>query len=177
MLGAAQVQAHYAAGAPPPDYPTVVLGDSPTAFWRLGEVSGPVVVDASGNGNSGTYQNRPTLGQPGLISGANTSVSLDGLDDRVLVPDSVTCRRPPVSVEAWVRAAGLAASPGGFRTVVLKGGSYWLRVDNVGGVQRARFFVGDGGGYYGVTAAGVALTTGATYHLVGTYDGRCSACT
>jgi Concanavalin A-like lectin/glucanases superfamily len=47
---------------------------------------------------------------------------------------------------------------------------YWLRVDNVAGAQRARFYIRDAGAYFGATSA-VALTTGTTYHLVGTYDG------
>jgi Concanavalin A-like lectin/glucanases superfamily len=34
----------------------------------------------------------------------------------------------------------------------------------------ARFFIRDAGAYFGATSA-VALTTGTTYHLVGTYDG------
>ena len=96
----------------------------------------------------------------------------DGVDDRVLVPDSTSLSpTSAVSVEAWARAASLASSSGGYRTIVLKGSSYWLRVDNVGGVQRARFYIRDAGTYYGVTAAGVTIATGTTYHLVGTYDG------
>jgi Concanavalin A-like lectin/glucanases superfamily len=41
---------------------------------------------------------------------------------------------------------------------------------NVAGVQRARFFIRDAGIFFGATSS-VALTTGSTYHLVGTYDG------
>jgi concanavalin A-like lectin/glucanase superfamily protein/Big-like domain-containing protein len=153
-------------------YDQTVLADSPVAYWRLGEGSGTSAADASGNGNAGTYQNGPVLGQPGLISGGDMSVSFDGTNDRVLAADSSGLSpNTAVSVEAWVRAATLAPSPGSYRTVLIKGSSYWLRVDNVSGVQRARFFISDAGTYYGVTATGVALTTGTTYHLVGTYDG------
>jgi hypothetical protein len=131
-----------------------------------------VAGDASGHGNAGTYQNGPTLGAPGLIGGGNTAVSFDAVDDRVFVPDSASLSpTSAVSVEGWVNGTGFASSPGGFRTVVNKGNSYWLRVDNTSGVQRARFFIRDGGTYYGVTAGGVALIAGSTYHLVGAYDG------
>ena len=94
------------------------------------------------------------------------------MNDRVLVADSASLSpTSAISVEAWVNAASFASSSGGYRTVMLKGNSYWLRVDNVGGVQRARFFIADGGSYYGVTAGGTGLAAGSTYHLVGTYDG------
>ena len=43
-------------------------------------------------------------------------------------------------------------------------------MDNVAGVQRARFFIRDAGTFYGATS-GVTLAAGSTYHLVGTYDG------
>jgi hypothetical protein len=153
-------------------YDQVVLADSPAAYWRLDEGSGTVAGDASGHGNAGTYQNGPTLGAPGLIGGGNTAVSFDAVDDRVFVPDSASLSpTSAVSVEGWVNGTGFASSPGGFRTVVNKGNSYWLRVDNMSGVQRARFFIRDGGTYYGVTAGGVALIAGSTYHLVGAYDG------
>jgi hypothetical protein len=149
-----------------------VLADSPAAFWRLGESGGTVALDSSGGGNGGTYQNGPTLGAPGLISGGNTAVSFDGVDDRVIASDSTSLSpTSAVTVEAWVRAASFASSSGGYRTVVLRGGSYWLRVDNLAGVQRARFFIRDAGIFYGVTATGAGLTTGTTYHLVGTFDG------
>jgi hypothetical protein len=153
-------------------YDQAVLADSPAAYWRFDEASGATAADSTGHANTGAYQNGPTLGAAGLIGGGNTAVSFDGVNDRVLVPDSTTLSPTgAISVEAWVNASSLATSSGGFRTVLIKGNSYWLRVDNVGGVQRARFFIADAGTYYGVTATGIALTAGTTYHLVGTYNG------
>jgi hypothetical protein len=162
------------AGTPPgpTDYPSVVLSDNPTAYWRLDEASGTSAADASGNANTGIYENGPTLGAPGLIGGGDTAVSFDGIDHRLVVLDSASLSpTSAVTAEAWVNGSSFASSSGGYRTVVLKGNSYWLRVDNVGGVQRASFFIHDGSSYYGVTSTGVALTTGATYYLVGTFDG------
>ena len=170
-LSTTRVQAHYASGAPPPDYKSFVLSDSPAAYWRLGESSGSAAADSSGNGNAGTYQNGVTLGAAGLIGGGNTAASFDGVDDRVVAFDTASLSPTnAVSAEAWVRATTFAPGAGTYRTIVFKANSYWLRVDNVGGVQRARFYIRDGGTYFGATSA-VTLTAGTTYHPVGTYDG------
>jgi hypothetical protein len=152
-------------------YDQAVLADSPAAYWRFDEGSGSTATDSTGHGNSGNYQNGPTLGAAGLIGGGNTAVSFDGVDDRVFVPDSAGLSpTAAVTVEAWVNGSSFASSPGGYRTVANKGNSYWLRVDNVAGVQRARFFIRDAGVFFGATSS-VAIATGSTYHLVGTYDG------
>jgi hypothetical protein len=57
-----------------------------------------------------------------------------------------------VTAEGWVNGLSFASSSGAFRTIVIKGNSYWLRVDDLSGIQRARFFIHDGSSYYGVTA-------------------------
>jgi hypothetical protein len=62
-------------------YPTVVLGDHPAAYYRLGEVSGNAAVDSSGNAHSGTYLGGVTLGQPGAPAGdSDTSVAFNGVN-------------------------------------------------------------------------------------------------
>ena len=167
-----QIQTHYTVGAPPPDYPTLILGDGPAGYWRLDEGSGTSAADSSGNGNVGVYQNGVSLGAPGLISGGDAAASFDGTNQKVLVPDSVSVSpTTAVSVEAWMNGLSLPSSPGNYRTVAFKPHSYWLRIEDIAGVDRARFYVSDGGSYHGVTATGVALSPGSTYHLVGTFDG------
>ena len=53
------------------------------AYWRLGESSGNVAVDETGNYN-GTYVGTPTLGVDGLLVGdADTAVTFDGVNDYV----------------------------------------------------------------------------------------------
>src|SRR2546430_16501003 len=52
----------------PPSYRASVLADHPVAYWRLDEETGTVLVDASGNGNDGTYAGAVTLGPPGALA-------------------------------------------------------------------------------------------------------------
>jgi YD repeat-containing protein len=93
--------------ADPTSYEDTVLADSPTGYWRLGESSGTDAADSSGNGNTGTYQNGPTLGATGLLSeDSDTAVTLDGTDDRVDVPAdavSLPTAGSAFSVEAWFK--------------------------------------------------------------------------
>src|SRR2546422_11078822 len=62
---------------PPPSYRASVLADHPVAYWRLDEETGTGLVDASGNGNDGTYAGAVSLGQPGaLASDGDTAVGV-----------------------------------------------------------------------------------------------------
>ena len=63
------------------DYATVVLADSPVAFYRLGEAQGATVAqDSSGNGEHASYNGspRPALGRTGLVSGSDTAAEFSG---------------------------------------------------------------------------------------------------
>lgn len=61
-------------------YSAEVLADAPLLYWRLGESSGPAVVDSSGNGRDGVYAGSPTLGVPSLASAeTDTAVYLNNV--------------------------------------------------------------------------------------------------
>jgi hypothetical protein len=71
--------------------------------WHFDELSGTVAADSSGNANHGQYIGGPLLGQPGVFQ---TAVQLDGVNDRISVPDSATLDvGDSFSVEGWVRRA------------------------------------------------------------------------
>lgn len=56
-----------------------IEADLPLAYWRLGETSGTMAADDSGNANTGTYSGAYTLNQDSLIfDGSNKSVLLSG---------------------------------------------------------------------------------------------------
>lgn len=101
-----------AGGVAPSTYAAVVAADSPTAWWRLNDVvtNGGNAVDASGNGNTGSY----TVGaadlaaQPGasIVSGssrsyAKTGASPGGVTNASGVPGVTVASS--YSVEAWFR--------------------------------------------------------------------------
>jgi hypothetical protein len=65
-----------AAGAAPPPYTNAVLGDSPTAYWRLGETPGATAaVDSSGHANAGTYHGVMLGNDGGLETDGDTSAT------------------------------------------------------------------------------------------------------
>ena len=86
----------------PPTYRDVVLGDGPSAYWRLGD-SGGVAVDELG-ANDGTYSGACGFGIAGAIAGdANTAVAFDGTSCRVTLPDAFDFTGDQAfSIEAWV---------------------------------------------------------------------------
>ncbi len=90
------------------DYTTTVKADRPTLYWRLGETSGTVAADASGNGHTGSYQNGPTLGQSGaIVNDTNKAVRLDGVNDFVTSSSSYT-NPQSFSVELWFKTTSTA---------------------------------------------------------------------
>src|SRR5947209_3843975 len=50
------------------NYSVTVLADSPAGYWRLGEKSGTVAADLSGNNLSGTYSSGVALDRPGALT-------------------------------------------------------------------------------------------------------------
>jgi hypothetical protein len=63
----------FAPGQPPTEplspFQLAALGLGPVAYYRLGERSGTVLNDSSGNGQHGTYVGAPVLGETPLIAG------------------------------------------------------------------------------------------------------------
>jgi hypothetical protein len=167
--GPGEVRRIVSTASPPTGYPGAVLADSPAGYWRLEETSGTLAGDASGGGNPGLYEGGPTLGLTGLI-GEGRSAAFDGSGQRVLVPSSpLLGPAAALSVEAWLRAASLPPA-GAYRTIVLKGGSYWLRLEGTPAGARPHFLVRSGGSWVGLAAPGT-IAAGSTHHLVASHDG------
>jgi hypothetical protein len=106
-------------------YPQAVMADHPVAYWRLGETSGTIALDSSGNGLNGTYVGSVSLGAVGAIVGdQDTAIALNGAGF-VRIPnagplDNISI----VTVEAWARGASTnatqlfsAAGGGGYQVV------------------------------------------------------------
>ena len=88
-------------------YYSVVMADSPIAYYRLGETSGTVAADSSGNGYNGTYEGGVTLGSPSLILNNVGNLALGGNGTNVYVnvggPSTLYGLNRNFSIEAWIK--------------------------------------------------------------------------
>jgi glucose/arabinose dehydrogenase len=153
-----------------PDYRQTILADAPIAYWRLGEASGGTAFAEVGQ--SGTYQNAPTLGQVGALAGdGNTAVSLNGTDEQITVADSSPFRfagTAPFSAEAWFKHtpdgtdrpifAAYNATPRGWEV--------WSTSGNFGFARK-----GSAGNQFAEVFGTSAPSVNAWHHVVATYDG------
>ena len=146
-----------------------VLGDHPSAFWRLGDAAGSTsAADASGNGLVGTIDAGVTLGQPGAVSG-DTAATFPGTGPAVVVPAAAGLDlQNAVSVEAWVRPTQASQNGGIFEKTVngwvnsqymllLESGVLKFRVRNTANAL--------------LPVEGPVLPLGTWSHVVGTFDG------
>jgi len=93
-------------------YAGTVVDNSPAGYWRMGEGSGTLAVDASGHSNAGAYSGGATLGQTGAIQGdPDNGPSLDGASGRIIVPSSTNLSiTGALSVETWLKLNSVATS-------------------------------------------------------------------
>ncbi|MGF1665693.1 MAG: LamG-like jellyroll fold domain-containing protein, partial [Acidimicrobiia bacterium] len=158
-----------------PSYEAGVIADGADAYWRLGESGGSLADDRIGLVD-GTYLGGPTLGVPGLVSGANTAVSFDGVDDRVWLPDSLVTNlaiRRAQTVELWF----VADDVDGRRVLYDQGGtsrglSMYLRSGRVyvGGWNTINDPSADTPWSGGPAFVSAPVSVNTRYHLVLVYD-------
>ena len=88
-------------------YHALVLAAVPAAYWHLGEASGTIAADATGNGHDGTYRNTPTLGVLGAIVGCgDTAVDFDSASNEDVTADTIAAELSGAgtfTLEAWVK--------------------------------------------------------------------------
>jgi PKD repeat protein len=153
--------------APPPPvaYVTTIQSDSPTGYWRLGELSGTSAVDQTGAA-AGTIKGGVTLGTPGaLVNDSDTAMTFDGASGYVSVANRANLDPTgDLTVEAWVKPT-VVSTVGG--AIVHKGGSngnsvwqYRLSLTS-GGKWRGTVF--SGATAFTVTDPGTPSTTSWTY--------------
>jgi hypothetical protein len=96
-------------------YYDAVLADSPVAYWRLGESSGPTANDEVGT-SDGTYVSG-TFGSAGAVGDGNTAVTFDGTDDHVQLSSGYAVLQvgDTFAVEFWIKR--LRASVGTVETI------------------------------------------------------------
>lgn len=93
-------------------YRREVLADKPVAYYRLGETSGTVAKDASGNGRDATIVGQTVLGRAGFVDDGDGAVSFSAPDygQGIVTPEMASAFvDASVSIEVWINAAaGLA---------------------------------------------------------------------
>ena len=86
-------------------YSDEVLADSPILYYRLGESSGAIANDSSGNGFNGTYSS-VTLGTTGLISGdSDTAVTFNGTSSYLNKDHESAFNVADISADAWIKTS------------------------------------------------------------------------
>jgi hypothetical protein len=151
---------------------TPVSDPPPIGRWTLDEAAGPTAGDSSGNGNTGTHVNSPTV-IPGKKGNA---LHLDGSTQEVSIPDAdlFSPHAGPsgeLSISAWVRIASMPAGGAGLPryAVVAKGdNSDWEYALYIYGDHTVSFAMCHPDSTAYAEARGGFITTGVWHHLTGT---------
>jgi hypothetical protein len=152
-------------------YVSTVLADAPVGYWRIGEPSGTVMNDSSGNARHGTYIGAPTLGVAGAVAGDTAAVFAPGTRYGS-VPDNAVFRfAGSFTLEAWVRrdvAVHEFASAGIVAHWVASGDnrSYALTIAPSTGIPMFNYSTAGATWSEGSFAGATALTAGVWQHVV-----------
>ncbi len=181
-LTSAKVTNHWSAAGPPATaspYSTVVSGDGPSAYWRLGERTGSTMIDSTANGNSGTYSPGYSLGQPSALKGdtADSAVLFNG-SGYGQAPSSTSLRLTgALSIEAWVKWTAPPSNNGSSDTQIIfekgnglspvTGNSYELDWGATGGGNGLGIYTYIGTNWYSAAVPTVP-SANIWYYLVGT---------
>lgn len=165
----AEIAQHYDAMFPATrSYSGQVISDLPAGYWRLGELTGTVVNDASGHGRNGSYLNGVTIGRPGALNGAdasNSAAQFDSSNDYISIPDHVTLRGERLSLELFTRID--SARIQSFDTLIMKSNS--SRTDGYGIYYRGGqlyFFLN----HYDTNKISAAVPVDQFVYVAATYD-------
>lgn len=142
-------------------YADAVLADAPLLYWRLGEDAGTDAVDASGNGNDGTYTSAD-MHTAGLLADGNGAASIiDGSQvvDTPVGPTYLLADYDDFTLEVIVESISFGSGTQYWGSIP---GSPYFFVSDMGVVE----FDTDLGSVTGPT-----LELGQAYHLCATYDG------
>jgi hypothetical protein len=136
-----------------------------SAYWRFDDASGTSLLDATGNGNTGTWTGTLANAQWGTGKVRGCGV-FNGTDRIVTVADAALLKpTTALSLSLWLNPG---ATQPAFATPIGKSGSYWLEMNGTANSNSYTFFLNNGadlnGGY-------TTLTSGVWSHLALTWDG------
>ena len=157
-------------------YKTAVLADTPVGYWRMDDpIPSTQMADSSGNANTGSYVNGPTLGASGGLAGdSDSAVSFNGTSQYATVPNSTSLNSPStaITLEAVVKPGTISSQV----PIVLKSPStfsnpyyqYGLFLDTTKGVRLA---IAINGNLTGAEFYNTGWVSNQWNHIVGSYDG------
>jgi hypothetical protein len=143
-------------------YSTVVMTDTPLAYYRLSESSGTTMSDSSGNAHVGTFYATKTA-TAGLLG----AVSSDGASSQPgTVASASWLNVAAITLECLIKPSGTGSNAG----VVTRYGSSqdWLLWINVSSQIAVRFY--NAAGSQVDLNTGITVVAGTTYHVVATYQ-------
>lgn len=84
-------------------FSSIIGWDHPVAYYRLGDDTGAVMADASGNGRNGEYKNDQESGPVGIAGDGDHARRFYGAGGYGYV-NGITAPRHQATIEAWIRA-------------------------------------------------------------------------
>lgn len=125
--------------------------------------------DLSGNGYTGSLTNGP-----GFSSTNGGSITFDGTNDYVDIPDATPLNPTTITISSWVYLSSLVTNQNivskGYTSVALPYISYTLKMNDVSPFNNVQIGASIGGTGYNLTSS-ISLTTATWYNVAGTYDG------
>jgi hypothetical protein len=163
------------AGATP--YSTTVLSDSPVAYWRMGETSGPIVDEVSGR--QGTLSGGNTTGVAGAIVGdPDTAISSGPGGGTISVPYDIAMNSPTFSIELWAKFGSICSDGRGNGNHCNAAGPRGSSAYGIGpydqfpvGTMKHTFFLKASPSSLDVVIHGPVVALNQWDHLVGSFDG------
>jgi len=156
-------------------YKQTALGDTPKAYYRLGEASGTTTNDISGNALNGTYNTSGvTYGVAGaILNDTDTAVTFDGTAGYMALPAGVSpAGLSAFSFSLWFKPGTLVASTNHRIISNANTGSSNAGFDcGLNGSTGGVFFAMGNGTTNAFANSTTNLVAGTWYHLVGTFDG------
>lgn len=157
-------------------YAAIVLADAPLGYWRLGEPSGAIMTDSSGNGRNGTYVGSPGLATAGLVPGdPDTCVDITP-DQYAQVARAAWMDVTALTVEAIITPDSVS---GGDKQIVCRDDlaagpgtrCFQFGIQGSTGEIFAVLFVRGSGAAVVFTGGATPLVAGTRYHVALTSDG------
>ncbi|MBD3155897.1 MAG: signal peptidase I, partial [Candidatus Aenigmarchaeota archaeon] len=138
------------------------LGDETIGLWHLNEGYGSIIEDSSGNDNDGTIN-----GAIWVDGKWNKSLSFDGVDDYVSIPDDPSLDiTDGITVEFWIYLRSYSTAGG---NGVTKESSYKCGV-NSGKKAMLRFITESGSWGSTVLYGNTDVSLNTWHHIAGTYN-------